>query len=571
MQAADLSASSVGSAAHVSWASKVKQTPKNLPRSTYSAVPACSPLTNGTKEQPIQTYAKVQLIPNVANRTEREEIVAKRKMKKKKKNKPASNNDNQVAEKSHNENIIFQEPPKIQDDEEFPDLVSSLGGSERTLRCRSLGYSDTARQGTQPVKTKSGGRKSKEPVQLNLGGMLAALEQKQHTDKAKQSTKPVILSVGSGVPVLSREPVVATKHQQIKAGPAPHNPLDSSAPMVKKGKQREVPKAKKPTSLKKIILKEREERKQQRTSVSQEAIPPSEEGVSEEVESPSENPSLTEEDSLKIELVESPADSPDVADEFLEDHSEATEVSSPGSQQISNFPKIHSRRFRDYCSQVLSKEVDICVTDLLKELVRFQDRLYQKEPLKAKTKRRLVMGLREVLKHLKLRRLKCIIISPNCEKIQSKGGLDDTLQTIISCACEQNIPFVFALNRKALGRCVNKAVPVSVVGIFSYDGAQDHFHKLYELTMQARQAYKDMITSLQEQPGNTSEAEGNTLEPLSENQQQRLDDVSRESAADETDEPNYIKVWKRMLEEEYSPYALSLEEKLTTDVLSLHL
>lgn len=56
--------------------------------------------------------------------------------------------------------------------------------------------------------------------------------------------------------------------------------------------------------------------------------------------------------------------------------------------------------------------------------------------------------------------------------LSSPGGLDDTLHTIIDYACIQNIPFVFALNRKALGRSVNKAVPVSVVGIFSYAGAQ---------------------------------------------------------------------------------------------------
>lgn len=76
-----------------------------------------------------------------------------------------------------------------------------------------------------------------------------------------------------------------------------------------------------------------------------------------------------------------------------------------------------------YCSQMLSKDVDECVTTLLKELVRFQDRLYQKDPMKARMKRRLVMGLREVLKHLKLRKVKCVIISPNCERIQSKGIL----------------------------------------------------------------------------------------------------------------------------------------------------
>jgi hypothetical protein len=32
------------------------------------------------------------------------------------------------------------------------------------------------------------------------------------------------------------------------------------------------------------------------------------------------------------------------------------------------------------------------------------------------------MGLREVTKHLKLNQLKCIIISPNMERIQSKGS-----------------------------------------------------------------------------------------------------------------------------------------------------
>jgi len=38
--------------------------------------------------------------------------------------------------------------------------------------------------------------------------------------------------------------------------------------------------------------------------------------------------------------------------------------------------------------------------------------------------RRIVMGLREVTKHLKLNQLKCIIISPNMERIQSKGPFE---------------------------------------------------------------------------------------------------------------------------------------------------
>ena len=48
--------------------------------------------------------------------------------------------------------------------------------------------------------------------------------------------------------------------------------------------------------------------------------------------------------------------------------------------------------------------------------------MYQRDPIKAKMRRRLVMGIREVTKHLKLKKLKCVIISPNLEKIQSKGN-----------------------------------------------------------------------------------------------------------------------------------------------------
>ena len=44
--------------------------------------------------------------------------------------------------------------------------------------------------------------------------------------------------------------------------------------------------------------------------------------------------------------------------------------------------------------------------------------------LQAKGKRRFVLGLREVTKHLRLKKIKCVIVSPNLEKIQSKGSCD---------------------------------------------------------------------------------------------------------------------------------------------------
>lgn len=415
------------------------------------------------------------------------------------------------------------------------------------------------------------GKKSQTPVQLDLGGMLTALEKKQHSQNAKQSSKPVVFSVGA-VPVLSKEAASGKKGHRFSQVKTPHNPLDSSAPLMKKGKQREVPRAKKPTSLKKIILKEREERKQQR--LQENTVNPAFAGDDvQDVESG---------DDLALEQGEPTAPQVLCCDLLFCDApggAEASMWSSPVGESQSeeplgveihkevetcslapegaSCPKIHSRRFRDYCSQVLSKEVDACVMELLKELVRFQDRMYQKDPVKAKTKRRLVLGLREVLKHLKLRKLKCIIISPNCEKIQSKGGLDDTLHTIIDYACEQNIPFVFALNRKALGRSLNKAVPVSVVGIFSYDGAQDQFHKMVELTMAAREAYKTMLETTRQEPaqGPSGSTEGGP------------------PASPTSEEPHYIEIWRKHLEE-YSQCALQLEESLeasTSQMMNLNL
>ncbi|NXW51055.1 SEBP2 protein, partial [Nyctiprogne leucopyga] len=428
---------------HVSWATVLSQPPKKIVSS-----PASEGLSRGKGKQ--DSEAKLSETKNDASETEPEEGSEKKKKKKKKKKKTKSPTD---VEKPQNESTTMQEPPRIEDADEFPDLAAAsdrrnrLGSQKSSFTpavrkqseihlpeepwdSRSLTLDGTPRVDVLSGKhasssvserkkmqetSRSSGKKSQIPVQLDLGGMLAVLEQKQQTEKSKQSSKPVVFSVGGAIPLLSKEPATATKNHRLNQGKMPHNPLDSSAPLVKKGKQREVPKAKRPTPLKKIILKEREQRKQQHL-LEQTAVPKDEGNICQSAENITEDETLLQDSQAAVHVTQ-------VAEEFLENTGikESTEGSMTSKQLTSNLPKIHSRNFRDYCSQVLSKEVDSCVTDLLKELVRFQDRLYQKDPVKAKIKRRLVMGLREVLKHLKLKKLKCVIISPNCEKIQSKG------------------------------------------------------------------------------------------------------------------------------------------------------
>ncbi|NWS83971.1 SEBP2 protein, partial [Toxostoma redivivum] len=577
---------------HVSWAVVLSQPPKKIVSS-----PASERLSRGKGKQENEPKSETK---NIASETEPEEESEKKKKKKKKKKKLKSPTD---VERPQSESNIIQEPPKIEDVEEFPHLGAASDRRNRVgpqkpsftsavrkqseiclpeepcdsqspsldetpkedgLSGKQASSSELERKKTQETSRNSG-KKSQIPVQLDLGGMLAVLEQKQQTEKSKQSPKPVVFSVGGAIPLLSKDPATATRSHRLNQGKMPHNPLDSSAPLVKKGKQREVPKAKRPTPLKKIILKEREQRKQQHL-LEQKAAPKDEDNISQTAGNVTENTTLPQDSQAAVPVTQ-------VAEGFPEymGIKESKESSVTSKQLTATLPKIHSRNFRDYCSQVLSKEVDSCVTDLLKELVRFQDRLYQKDPVKAKIKRRLVMGLREVLKHLKLKKLKCVIISPNCEKIQSKGGLDETLHNIIDCACEQNIPFVFALNRKALGRCVNKAVPVSVVGIFSYDGAQDHFHRMVQLTTEARKAYKDMIATLEEEAkAGLKETQPSILTPESE-KNALLETCKTSSKDSDEDVPNYIKVWKRKLEEEYNPYALELEKSATADLAILNL
>jgi len=65
-----------------------------------------------------------------------------------------------------------------------------------------------------------------------------------------------------------------------------------------------------------------------------------------------------------------------------------------------------------------------------------------------------------------------MMISNEGLSVAAVEGLDEVLNGIIETCHQQQVPFVFALGRRALGRACAKPVPVSVVGIFSYDGVE---------------------------------------------------------------------------------------------------
>ena len=75
-----------------------------------------------------------------------------------------------------------------------------------------------------------------------------------------------------------------------------------------------------------------------------------------------------------------------------------------------------------YAEQVVTPEVNKSVVECIGELKRFQDRLYFKDPIKAKMRRRLVFGLREVHKSVTLQRAKAVVVAPNIEETEQEGA-----------------------------------------------------------------------------------------------------------------------------------------------------
>lgn len=89
-------------------------------------------------------------------------------------------------------------------------------------------------------------------------------------------------------------------------------------------------------------------------------------------------------------------------------------------------------------------------------------------------KRRLFCGIREVLKKIKLRKLRCVIVAPNIEQIVAPGrvadgickcsahcfayvgGLDSLIGQILTAARENDVDIVFALSRNRMGRAMKR-------------------------------------------------------------------------------------------------------------------
>ncbi|EIE24823.1 hypothetical protein COCSUDRAFT_46959 [Coccomyxa subellipsoidea C-169] len=149
---------------------------------------------------------------------------------------------------------------------------------------------------------------------------------------------------------------------------------------------------------------------------------------------------------------------------------------------------------RNYCKQarglsVISTELNRAVVELLQQLLFWQERAKASSPYNVTKRKRLVSGLREVAKAVRLRKACTVVVAPNIEQIESEGGLDDLLSSILTQAEEASIPIVFALSRKKLGQMFGCRKKMSAIAILDYSGAEAIYHHMEALAQQGRTAW----------------------------------------------------------------------------------
>uniref|UniRef100_A0A1B6DB33 Ribosomal protein eL8/eL30/eS12/Gadd45 domain-containing protein n=1 Tax=Clastoptera arizonana TaxID=38151 RepID=A0A1B6DB33_9HEMI len=160
--------------------------------------------------------------------------------------------------------------------------------------------------------------------------------------------------------------------------------------------------------------------------------------------------------------------------------------------------KFHSRRFREYCDNIITPALVESVCGMLSSIVKFQDRQYNHDPIKAHAKRRYVTGLREAEKFLKLGKAKILILAPDLEKVPGENGLDGIIYRLKEEAQSKSVPYVFGPNRMKLGYCTLKKQKISAVAILRFEGAETQFSEMISLLNEARAKYKELVNPSQD-------------------------------------------------------------------------
>jgi len=140
--------------------------------------------------------------------------------------------------------------------------------------------------------------------------------------------------------------------------------------------------------------------------------------------------------------------------------------------------QVSKKPIREYVDQFLDKEFEKVFSAFICKL---RDIYYKKKsvaPLKAK--KRIVVGMREIEKNLKLNNVLLLFVVPYIEKVVDvKNSLDERLIRIFDNCHKKEIPIFFGLNKFKLGQISRKKLSsISMLGIVNVEGMENELKNI---------------------------------------------------------------------------------------------
>jgi hypothetical protein len=157
---------------------------------------------------------------------------------------------------------------------------------------------------------------------------------------------------------------------------------------------------------------------------------------------------------------------------------------------------------REYCDQIVSDDLTHEINLFLAELYRLDQLGLEKarsNPGKA-AKRRYVCGLKEASKHAAVGDVKCLILAPNIDDIQTEGALNSMVNSLIDQVRGSGAPVIFGPTMQRLGRPLHVHRKISAVAILFIDPLHDVFRKLVAKASEARDAWHSRNPNLPSEP-----------------------------------------------------------------------
>ncbi|XP_050069929.1 selenocysteine insertion sequence-binding protein 2 [Anopheles maculipalpis] len=294
-----------------------------------------------------------------------------------------------------------------------------------------------------------------------------------------------------------------------RSEPKPIVPIVPQQPLLllHKGKQREVPKEKKLSRLKKDIIRSRTE-KGAAGGQQPEDTPQSTNSGAGEQEKTVGNVKGANGVVVNKQSNDRPSQHNLVDSPFLKAIercciNDGPPPSRDSSEYQNGFPSLrvsaavskpttlrHSRNFRPYCDHFISDELRDLAEDVVVKLFNYQTKAYAKNPIKAVANKRFVVGFNEVLKLLELRKIRLVLVAPDLEPNET---IDQMVSNVKMLCRQSQVPYLFALKRRKIGFHLLKKAPISCVGVLSYAGCEDTVKQMLSVVEQERESYRNLM------------------------------------------------------------------------------